>query len=175
MPTPRALPFDPIRRAGDLWAEHFGSDSPVAAMASATSVMRVQQILLARLDAAVAPYDLTFARYEALVLLSFSRTGEMPMSKVGERLMIHPTSVTNIVRRLAGQGFVEQVPNPRDGRGTLARITPEGREAMERATTALHAIDFGLGALGDDQHRDLFRLLHAVRAEQGDFTEDSDG
>lgn len=175
MPSSNTLPFDPIRRAGELWEEHFGADSPIAAMASATSVMRVQQILLARLDAAVAPFDLTFARYEALVLLSFSRTGEMPMSKVGERLMIHPTSVTNIVRRLAGRGYVEQVPNPRDGRGTLARITPAGREAMERATKELHAADFGLGALEDHQHQDLFRLLHAVRAEQGDFTEDPDG
>jgi DNA-binding MarR family transcriptional regulator len=172
MPNP--LPFDPIRRAAELWGEHFGADSPIAAMASATSVMRVQQLLIARLDAAVAPFDLTFARYEALVLLTFSRSGEMPMSKVGERLMIHPTSVTNIVRRLAGQGYVEQVPNPRDGRGTLARITPAGSEAMEQATEALHAIDFGLGALDDEQHRELFRLLHAVRAEQGDFEEDSD-
>ncbi|BDZ57268.1 MarR family winged helix-turn-helix transcriptional regulator [Barrientosiimonas endolithica] len=114
---PKPLPFDPIRRAAQLWEERFGEDSPVAAMASATSVMRVQQILVARLDAAVAPFDLTFARYEALVLLSFSRNGELPMSKVGERLMIHPTSVTNIVQRLAAQGYVERVRNPRDGRG----------------------------------------------------------
>ncbi|BDZ57269.1 hypothetical protein GCM10025872_09260 [Barrientosiimonas endolithica] len=42
---------------------------------------------------------------------------------------------------------------------------------MERATEALHEIEFGLGALDDDQHRDLFRLLHAVRTEQGDFEE----
>lgn len=169
MPNP--LPFDPIRRAAQLWEERFGEDSPVAAMASATSVMRVQQILVARLDAAVAPFDLTFARYEALVLLSFSRNGELPMSKVGERLMIHPTSVTNIVQRLAAQGYVERVRNPRDGRGMLARLTPQGRTAMERATEALHEIEFGLGALDDDQHRDLFRLLHAVRTEQGDFEE----
>ncbi|WP_018156573.1 MarR family winged helix-turn-helix transcriptional regulator [Demetria terragena] len=172
MSEPHTLPFDPIRRAAELWEEQFGADSPIAAMASATSVMRVQQILLARLDAALAPFDLTFARYEALVLLSFSRRGEMPMSKVGERLMIHPTSVTNIVRRLAAQRLVEQVPNPRDGRGTLARITPAGNEVVETCTAALHDIDFGLGSLNQDQHRELFQLLHAVRTEQGDFRED---
>lgn len=169
MSTPPALSFDPIRRAAELWGEHFGADSPIAAMASVTSVMRVQQILLARLDAALAPFDLTFARYEALVLLSFSSSGQMPMSKVGERLMIHPTSVTNIVRRLAARGYVEKVPNPRDGRGTLARLTPEGRETMERATKAVHAVEFGLGSLDDEQHQNLFVLLQAVRAEQGDF------
>ena len=44
-------------------------------MAAATSIMRAQQIVLARVDEALKPFDLTFARYEALVLLTFSTTG----------------------------------------------------------------------------------------------------
>ncbi|MFC6713245.1 MarR family winged helix-turn-helix transcriptional regulator [Branchiibius cervicis] len=126
------LPFDPIERARELWRERWGDDAPYDAMATATSIMRVQQRLLADLDAAVAPYGLTFARYEALVLLAFSREGRLPMSKVGERLMIHPTSATNIVQRLAADGLVERVPNPRDGRGTLACLTPEGNAAWSK-------------------------------------------
>ena len=34
--------------------------------------MRVQQILLARLNGLLEPFDLTFARYEALMLLFYS-------------------------------------------------------------------------------------------------------
>ena len=68
-------------------------------MAAATSIMRVQQALLAEFDAIVGRHGLTFARYEALVLLAFTRSGQLPMSKVGERLMVHPTSATNIVQR----------------------------------------------------------------------------
>jgi hypothetical protein len=60
-------------------------------MAAITSIMRAHQILLAEVDAVVKPYGLTFARYEALVLLTFSKEGELPMSKIGERLMVHPT------------------------------------------------------------------------------------
>src|SRR5688572_6595933 len=108
-------------------------------MAAATSVMRVQQLLLAEFDAIVRSHDLTFARYEALVLLSFSRSGALPMAKIGERLMVHPTSATNIIDRLERSGYVGREPNPRDGRGTLARITPSGRDAMERATKDLMA------------------------------------
>src|SRR5665811_2471959 len=89
-------------------------------MASATSIMRVQQLLLGDLDATVRRHELTFARYEALVLLAFSREGRLPMSKIGQRLMVHPTSVTNIVQRLARQGLVARDPNPDDGRGMLA-------------------------------------------------------
>ena len=98
-------------------------------MAAATSVMRVQQALLAEYDAIVGEHGLTFARYEALVLLTFTQSGELPMSKIGQRLMVHPTSATNIVQRLEAVGLVERRPNPSDGRGTLAAITETGDSA----------------------------------------------
>src|SRR5215469_13319916 len=89
-----AMPFDPIARAAETWETRFGDS---AAMAAVTAIMRVQQILLAQLDTLLRPHGLTFARYEALVLLSFSREGELPMRIIGERLMVHPTSVTNTI------------------------------------------------------------------------------
>jgi DNA-binding MarR family transcriptional regulator len=173
VPFPVSLPFDPIRRAAELWRARWGPRSQFLAMASATSVMRVQQLLLANFDATVGRHGLTFARYEALVLLTFSREGRLPMSKVGERLMIHPTSATNIIQRLAAQGLVDRTPNPADGRGTLATITPSGREVMERATRDLIDGGFGLGALSPDELEQLFTLLRKVRLAADDFTEDA--
>jgi len=167
---PVALPFDPIRRASELWRSRWGARSEPVAMASATSIMRVQQLLLADFDATVGRHGLTFARYEALVLLAFSQEGHLPMSKMGQRLMVHPTSVTNIVQRLVGQGLVERVPNPADGRGMLATITPRGREVMEAATKDLVSAGFSLEALTRDEHAQLFALLRKVRVAAGDFT-----
>ena len=166
------LRFDPIRRAAELWQARWGPRSEPVAMASATSIMRVQQLLLADFDAVVGRHGLTFARYEALVLLAFSSAGRLPMSKVGERLMVHPTSATNIVQRLDAQGFVERTPNPADGRGTLAAITDSGRAVMEAATADLVAGGFGLSMLTAAEHDVLFRLLRKVRVERRDFTED---
>ena len=143
------LPFDPIARASELWRERWGEDSRSVSMATATSVMRVQQLLLGQFDAIAGRHGLTFARYEALVLLAFSREGRLSMSRIGERLMVHPTSATNIVQRLAAQGFVERVPNPADRRGAFAVITDAGREAMEAVTADLEAVDFGLPMLDD--------------------------
>lgn len=131
--------------------------------------MRVQQLLLADFDATVGRHGLTFARYEALVLLAFSRQGRQPMSKIGQRLMVHPTSVTNIVQRLVRQGLVELDPNPADGRGKLATITPAGRAVMEAATADLVAAGFSLGALSTAEHEQLFVLLRKVRVAAGDF------
>jgi DNA-binding MarR family transcriptional regulator len=165
------LRFDPIRRAAELWRQRWGAGSEPRAMASATSIMRVQQLLLADFDGVVGQHGLTFARYEALVLLAFSSAGELPMSKIGERLMVHPTSATNIIQRLEAQGLVARNPNPRDGRGTLAAITPAGRDVMEAATADLVRGGFGLRMLTAEEHEQLFALLRKVRVARNDFTE----
>jgi DNA-binding MarR family transcriptional regulator len=166
VPKPLDLPFDPIARAADTWESRFGD---AKAMAAVTAIMRVQQILLSQLDALLRPHDLTFARYEALVLLSFSREGALPMRIIGERLMVHPTSVTNTIDRLERQHLVIRKPNPRDGRGTLAEITTEGRAVMQRATADLMEAEFGMGGYTEEQLRDMFGLLRGLRVTAGDF------
>jgi DNA-binding MarR family transcriptional regulator len=166
VPKPLDLPFDPIARAAQTWESRFGDSK---AMAAVTAIMRVQQILLAQLDALLRPHGLTFARYEALVLLSFSRDGALPMRIIGERLMVHPTSVTNTIDRLEQQQLVVRKPNPRDGRGTLAEITPAGRDVMRRATDDLMAAKFGMGDYSHEQLEDMFTLLRDLRVTAGDF------
>jgi DNA-binding MarR family transcriptional regulator len=166
VPKPLSLTFDPIARADELWKHRWGA---VPSMAAITSIMRAQQILLAEVDAVVKPYGLTFARYEALVLLTFSKAGELPMSKIGERLMVHPTSVTNTVDRLERSGLVSKRPNPADGRGTLASITDKGREVVDAATRDLMAMDFGLGVYDAEECAEIFAILRPLRVGAGDF------
>jgi len=163
---PLELPFDPIARAARIWQSRFG---PADAMAAVTSIMRAQQLLLAELDGLLRPHGLTFARYEALILLTFSRRGALPLRVIGQRLMVHPTSVTNTIDRLEEQGMVVRRPNPRDGRGTLAEITPAGRDAARRATQDLMAARFGMGGYESAELEQVFTLLRGLRLEAGDF------
>jgi len=163
---PLALPFDPIERAAQRWEETWGSAS---AMRIATSIMRAQQILLGRYDELLKPHGLTFARYEVLVLLRFSRYGALPLGRIGERLMVHPTSVTNSIDRLERSGFVERRPNPRDGRGTLAAITESGRRVVEVATADLMDAGFGLDCVDEGSRRAIFDGLTKLRVDAGDF------
>ena len=168
VPTPLNLPFDPIARAAAIWEGRFGDSR---AMAAATSIMRVQQILLAELDARLRPHGLTFARYEALVLLTFSKQGALPLRLMGERLMVHPTSVTNTIRRLERHDLVVRRPNPLDGRGILAEITPAGREVVERATADLMAAGFGMAGYSEEQLEEMFGMLRGLRVLAGDFSD----
>jgi DNA-binding MarR family transcriptional regulator len=169
MVRPLGLPFDPIERAAASWEQRFG---PASAMRAATSVFRVQQILLARFDEALKPHQLTFARYEVLVLLTFSRTGQLPLKVIGSRLMVHPTSVTNAIERLVAAGYVERRPNPADGRGVLAAITEAGRDVVPPATEALTSSDFGLADLPEADLDTLFDVLKKVRLGAGDVAGD---
>jgi len=166
MPTSSRLAFDPIERAGELWAQHFGDPTPMKVV---TSVMRVQQLLIAELDRLLKPFGITFARYEVLVLLTFSRTGQLPLSKIGERLMVHPTSVTNAIDRLEAQGLVQRVPDVADRRRTLAELTPAGKRLTKRATAALTAAEFGITGLPEGPQEQLYDLLRDLRVTAGDF------
>lgn len=167
MPKGRPLPFDPIAEATRNW-EARGWPEP-AAMAAVTSITRAHQILLARINAALRPFDLTFARYEALVLLTFSRRGSLPLGRMGERLQVHPASVTNAIDRLEAAGYVRRTAHPTDGRAVLAEITDEGRDVVTQATAALGAIRFGAQGLDDAAAKAVTGHLAAMRRQAGDF------
>lgn len=166
MATP--LPFDPIDEARRQWREH-GWAEAADGMAAVTSVMRAEQIFLARVDELLKPFGLTFARYEALMLLVFSRQGSLPLSKIGERLQVHPSSVTNTIDRLETHGLVRRQRHPTDRRATLAQITTEGKKAAKQATTVLNRDMFRSSGLSTRDSRELFRLLQKLRAAEGDF------
>nr|WP_217913500.1 MarR family transcriptional regulator [Miltoncostaea marina] len=136
---------------------------------AATSIARAQQIVLGRIDAALAPHGLTFSRFEALALLHFSRAGALPMGKIGERLQVHPTSVTNTVTRLERDGLVRRVPSERDRRTVLAEITPLGRRTVDAAAAALVDAGFGLDGLPDDAVRRVHEAILPLRRAAGDF------
>jgi DNA-binding MarR family transcriptional regulator len=170
MAAAKPLAFDPIAEARRQWDAHGWADAS-AGMAMVTSIMRAQQVLIGRVDRALAGLNLTFARYEVLMLLLFSRTGALPLGKVGARLQVHPASVTNAVDRLEADDLVRRRPHPTDGRTTLAKITPAGRDLARKATAELNASVFGATGLTPGQLDQVVDLLRRLRIAEGDFTE----
>jgi DNA-binding MarR family transcriptional regulator len=167
---PPRLPFDPIAEAQRQWDAHWGPDA-VPAMGAVTSIMRVEQIILARLNELLKPWGLTFPRYEALLLLHYSRRGSLPLGKMGDRLQVHRASVTNVIDRLEAQGLVLRLQHASDRRAVLAEITPKGREVAREATLRLNEERFGTAPLSDEQAAQLFELLRPVRVGADDFAE----
>jgi DNA-binding MarR family transcriptional regulator len=136
-------------------------------MAVVTSVMRVQQILAADIDRVLKPFGLSFARFEFLRLLAFSRRGTLPMGVVGERLQVHPASVTNAADRLERDGLVRRTRDDADRRKVIVEITSVGRERVEVATCDLNEYFVSI-PLSTDQQRSMFDDLRVLRAANGD-------
>ena len=164
----RTLDSDPIEEARRQWVEHGWSDA-ADGMAAVTSIVRAQQIVLQRIDTVLRPLDLTFARYEILTLLSFTKSGSLPMTKMGALLQVHPTSVTSAVDPLESQVFVERLPHPTDRRAVLASITEAGRTRALAASAALNGQVFEQLGISEHQIGQLRTVLKALRANAGDF------
>lgn len=167
MSTPPAK-RDPIALARDNWARS-GWGDVADGMVAVTSVMRAHQILLARVETALRPYDLSFSRYELLRLLAFSGSGALPITKASDRLQVHVTSVTHAIRRLESDGLVERVPHPTDGRTTLVRLTELGRSTVEDATVTLNTEVFADIGMSDSESRTLAATIESLRRHAGDF------
>ena len=168
MKRPRPLRIDPIAEAKRQWMQH-GWEDAAPGMAAYASIMRVHQLMLSNVERVLKPFDLSFARYELLRLLAFTREGQMPMSSVVSRLQVHPASVTAIVDRLVRDGYVSRNAHPTDGRATMLRVTEAGVQLVDEATLKLNRESFEQFELSAEDTALLTGILARYRKLSGDF------
>ncbi|HET9969124.1 MAG TPA: MarR family transcriptional regulator [Streptosporangiaceae bacterium] len=137
------------------------------AFAAASALIRSAGAATARIDHLLRGFGLTFARYEVLLLLSWTRSGSMPLGRMRDRLLIHQAAVTNLVDRLEADGLVRRVPHTRDRRTTLAEITSQGRKVVIPATRQI-AAQLRLG-ISDEQAEEVFALVQKLRKSAGEI------
>jgi DNA-binding MarR family transcriptional regulator len=167
MPRRDPLPIDPIAEAKRQWIAH-GWEDAAEGMTVVTSVMRAQQLLLARIEGTLKPFQLTFARFELLRLIAFTHDGRVPLTRAVKRLQVHPATVTSAVDRLVKDGLVERERHPDDGRAAVLTITDAGRELVDRATDALNGVFADIGMPQEDAVA-LVRIIARFRERQADF------
>ncbi|MGB3302777.1 MarR family winged helix-turn-helix transcriptional regulator [Gordonia sp. (in: high G+C Gram-positive bacteria)] len=160
---------DPIALARRNWEDAGWGGDIADGMEAVTSVMRAHQIMLARVEQQLKPFGLTFARYELLRLLAFTRQGSLPISKASDRLQVHVSSATHAIARLVDAGLVERIPHPTDGRTTLVSITTDGRDLVEKATIVLNGGVFADVGMPVEQSRQLVDAIRTLRHSHGDF------
>ena len=166
---PRTAPIpDRIDQARANWEREGWADA-ARGMTVVTSVMRAHQILLARVEETLRPWNLSFPRYELLRLLAFSRSGSLPITKASERLQVHVTSVTSAMKRLLDAGLVERRPHPTDGRTTLVEITEQGRRVVARGTAGPNPRGLPPPGGGPAAHIALIDAISSLRHSAGDF------
>jgi DNA-binding MarR family transcriptional regulator len=82
--------------------------------------------------------------------------GQSPLA-LARAFQVSKGTMTHTLRALSRRGFVVLAPNPKDGRGKLVLITPEGRAFQKRAVESLFPV---MERLGDQIDIDaMARLL----------------
>ena len=104
--------------------------------------------------------------WEFDVLAALRRAGtpyELSPGRLLRETLVTSGTMTNRVDRLAARGLVERLPDPRDRRGVLVRLTATGRRTVDGALEGLLSRERALltGLDADDQRRlaDLLRAL----------------
>ena len=166
-PRKAAFDFDPLEEATTRWRKR-GWPGPDE-LAAAQSVLTASQMILTAVDAALDQFGLTFARYEALALLSFSKEGRLPVGKMSARLRVHPASMTNTVTKLEADGLLRRLSDSSDRRTVLAEITDDGWALVGVATEELAKVQFGTAGLDPDQRKAIVEIIRDFRIARGEF------
>lgn len=158
--------LDPVGEAARQWRRHrIGAQAHMEAVAN---INRVSQLAVGRIETHLRDFDLTWPQYEALVLLDFSESGSLPLGKMGRRLTVHPTTVTNTVDQLERKGLVDRATTSADRRRVLAQITDEGRARIRAASAALVEVKLGLEGMTVADAKTIAALLGGYRTQIGD-------
>lgn len=137
-----------------------------------SSLVRTNQLMTVRMEAALEEFDLNFSRYLVLMALLVAPQGAYRMGTLRWFLMVHHTSVTAIVDKLEARELVRREPDPADRRSTLVVLTAAGRRLARKASTRVGAANFGLPELAADKQQALVDLLLELRAGFGDLQEE---
>jgi DNA-binding MarR family transcriptional regulator len=156
---------DEVDDLAEAWARE-RPDLDLAPVAVFSRLSRLSRHLdLARREAFTAQ---GIESWEFDVLAALRRAGapyELSPGRLLRETLVTNGTMTNRVDRLVTRGFVERYPDPEDRRGVLVRLTPEGKDAVDGAFTAL--LDSERAFLADltaRQQADLADLLRKLLA-----------
>jgi DNA-binding MarR family transcriptional regulator len=102
--------------------------------------------------------------YDVLLEVNAAPERQLRMQQLGMRTVLSRTRVSRLVTELEAEGLLRRLPDPDDGRATLAAITPAGRAALRKAAPVyLRGIEEHFARyLTDQQQRAIGRWLQAV-------------
>ena len=103
-------------------------------------LIRMQGTLIREIDRRLAASgEISIDDYGVLIVLVTAPQMRLRMSDLGVRQMLTPSGITRLVARLERRGLLQRVPDPNDGRGSLAALTHTGLVAFRRAQVIHHA------------------------------------
>ncbi len=154
---------DEVDRLVAAWAQRL-PDVDVTPLEVMSRLRRVS-IRLGRIrSGAFATAGLTSWQFDVLAALRRSaEPHELSPAQLIQRTMISSAAMTNRIGHLVDSGYVERQSNPRDGRGVLVRLTPEGLRRVDAAMGELIRREArALSVLSPEEIESLAKVLRPL-------------
>lgn len=105
--------------------------------------------------------ELTMSQISALSTLQ--RNGPLRVGDLARREQISKSSVTRLVARLEGTGYLERRADPDDGRSFVVDITEHGHDLLDSARQrANEFLALQVGRLSEDDRRSIMAALPSL-------------
>ena len=154
---------DEVDRLVEAWGRE-RPDLDLGPMEVLSRMSRLDHHLDAARRAAFAAHDIEPWEFDVLAALRRAGTPyELSPGRLLRETLVTSGTMTNRVDRLVARAFVERLPDPRDRRGVLVRLTDRGRETVDGALSGLLEHERRLlSALSPEELRELAGLLRRL-------------
>lgn len=151
---------DEVDRLVEAWQRE-RPDLDLRAMGVLSRVSRLSHHVDRARRLAFAAHGLESWEFDVLAALRRAGTPyELSPGRLLKETLVTSGTMTNRVDRLAARGLVERLPDPRDRRGVLVRLTQDGRTTVDGALVGLLSRERDLLAgLGEEDHALVAGLL----------------
>lgn len=123
------------------------------------AILRAMRLITARVEAVLAPFDMTMARFEVLGRCFAADDGRVRFADLKRSTLLHAATMGHTINRLESAGLIRRRGDDLDRRAQVAEITAKGRAMAEQAIAAMAGIDFGLTELDGASIRQLCTIL----------------
>ncbi len=130
----------------------------------AVVILRTGDVLHHSVSRALAPWDLSNEQYNALRILRGAGDDGRPTLDISTRLISRSPNITRLLDKLISKGLARRDRDARDRRQAVVRITPQGKELLDRCDGAVDAVLGKIGTLNPDEMRIAVGLLDRVRS-----------
>jgi DNA-binding MarR family transcriptional regulator len=117
--------------------------------------------LRAAMEEVLRPLGMTITHYSCLELLA-QRPG-LSNSELARGTFVTRQSMNVLLQALERDGYVTRPAEAPVGKVLPARLTPRGRQSLEKASAAVRAVEVRmLGDLSEDEQSAAFRILRSM-------------
>ncbi len=132
-------------------------------------IVRLGSLISRKVDENLAQYDLSVGEFDVLAALLRADDHQLTPSQLQDLILISSGGLSNRIKRLEKNGYIERFPDKEDGRGVIVALTDNGKQLIEEAAPSHLALEKSLiQSLKKSETDALQQLLHQLLIQLDD-------